>query len=162
DRVGNSATATASVSIDVTPPVVDVTLSPPPTSTGVYTTPVTAHFTCHDVLSGVTGCPADQIFSTPGEKQTASATVADRAGNIIQVVSPPFTIQTPAQLVDPDTLASRLLTATSVDAKAAVIRDIFRALNVASYRGEVNEPLVSDVRRDVFLFDFELQILAES
>ena len=93
DNAGNSASVTSvPVNLDRTPPSITVALSPSPTN-GIYTGPVTAHFTCADSLSGVASCSPDQVVTTAGANQTVTGTATDRAGNTASVTSEPFTIQ---------------------------------------------------------------------
>ncbi len=93
DRAGNARSITGPFfNIDQVAPTITVTLSPAPNSSGVYTSPVTAHFTCADAASGVASCPTDQPFTTAGSNLTATGTVNDRAGNVASITSDSFTI----------------------------------------------------------------------
>lgn len=87
DKAGNTATASVTLNIDRTLPSISVALTPPPPGSGWINTPVTAHFTCTDGGSGVTGCPADQVVSAEGGNQTVTGTTTDRAGNTAAVTS---------------------------------------------------------------------------
>lgn len=80
DGAGNTATASISLSIDKTAPLITVALSPAANSAGYRNTAVTARFTCSDGLSGVPTCPADRVFATDGT-YTVSGTATDKAGN---------------------------------------------------------------------------------
>ncbi len=94
DRAGNVGSATlTSIKIDRTRPTITVALTPAPNAAGIYTSAVTAHFTCADGGSGIATCPSDQIVTTPGVNQTVSGTTTDRAGNTATVTSNRFTIQ---------------------------------------------------------------------
>lgn len=96
DRAGNSfLLVSPSFSLDRAPPSVTVTLSPAPNAAGIYVTPVTAHFTCTDALSGVDVCPPDQSFTASGVDLVATGSASDRAANTATATSPPFTIQLP-------------------------------------------------------------------
>jgi IPT/TIG domain len=91
DHAGNSASVPSGlVNLDRTPPSITVALSPSATN-GVYTGPVTAHFTCTDSLSDVVSCSPDQVV-TAGANQMVTGTVTDRAGNTASVTSAPFTL----------------------------------------------------------------------
>jgi len=94
DLAGNTGSVLrGGINIDTTAPTIDVVLSPPPNSSGLYSSPVTAHFVCADSGSGITSCPLDEVFTTPGTEIVATGTVADWAGNTASVTSDPFTIQ---------------------------------------------------------------------
>ncbi len=89
DIAGNVATATAGpVNVDLTPPTITAAPDRAPDSGGVYSGPVTIHFTCSDALSGIAtgGCPADQVVSGDGTT-TVSGTATDRAGNTAAVTA---------------------------------------------------------------------------
>lgn len=90
-NAGGSATASVVLNIDTTAPTISVALAGN-LENGIYTGPVTAHFTCGDTLSGIVSCPPDQIVSTPGANQTVSGTATDSAGNSASATSAPFTI----------------------------------------------------------------------
>jgi hypothetical protein len=89
DKAGNTAADDAIVNIDKTPPTISVALARAANAFGWYNALVTATFDCTDqeALSGVAGCPPAQDF-LQGAHQTATAVVADAAGN----VSDPATI----------------------------------------------------------------------
>ena len=102
DRAGNrAATTTGPIRLDITPPSITVTLTPPPNTNGWNNAPVTAHFTCTDSGSGVANCPPDQIFAADGAGFTASGTATDLAGNSASITSAAINIDTaaPAALV---------------------------------------------------------------
>ena len=80
DRAGNSAEATATVSLDLSAPTITATLSEPPNAAGWHQRDVTVTFTCADDVSGVTACPTPQVVSMEGARQPVTATVTDRAG----------------------------------------------------------------------------------
>ncbi len=81
DNYGNSATVTASgINIDLTPPVINASVSPGPNGNGWNNSNVTVSFTCSDSLSGIDTCPADVTVSDEGTA-TVSRTVFDNAGN---------------------------------------------------------------------------------
>jgi large repetitive protein len=82
DNAGNSATDTATVSIDRTPPIISGTADRTANGNGWYADNVTVSFACTDqpALSGVKSCPASQAFGE-GKNQTASGTATDNAGN---------------------------------------------------------------------------------
>lgn len=93
DLAGNVGSVTRKgIHIDQTPPTITVALSPQPDASGVYTEPVTAHFTCKDKGSGIATCPPDRVISMEGANQTVSGKAVDRAGNSATVTSKPFTI----------------------------------------------------------------------
>lgn len=85
DKAGNSATTTATVNIDKTPPTITASVSPAPDARGIVTLPAggaaTVTFTCSDPLSGVASCPSAIQVSTPGLNQQVSGAAVDKAGN---------------------------------------------------------------------------------
>jgi hypothetical protein len=83
DVAGNSSTKTLSgINVDLTKPTITAAPDRAPDSGGIYTGPVTIHFTCTDALSGVApgACPADVVVSADGVT-TVSGSTSDRAGN---------------------------------------------------------------------------------
>jgi hypothetical protein len=82
DKAGNSASSSASVNIDFTPPTITATSFPASNSAGWNNTDVTVTFHCADTLSGVASCPGGTIVSTEGKNQIVQGTVSDKAGNL--------------------------------------------------------------------------------
>jgi hypothetical protein len=80
DNAGNSATNTATVSIDKTAPAISASADRPANGAGWYNDDVTVSYTCADALSGVDTCPAAKTL-TEGADQSASGTMSDAAGN---------------------------------------------------------------------------------
>jgi len=96
DKAGNSASTTATVNIDKTPPTISATVTPAPDAHGIVTLPsggpATITFTCADSLSGVASCPSAIQVTTLGANQQFSGTAADKAGNTASV-SVTFSVQ---------------------------------------------------------------------
>jgi hypothetical protein len=80
DNAGNSATDTANVSIDKTPPTISATASGTKNAAGWYKDDVTVTFSCADALSGTASCPAAKLLGE-GADQSAGGTATDAAGN---------------------------------------------------------------------------------
>jgi hypothetical protein len=80
DNAGNSATDTASVSIDRTAPKVTASASGNKNDAGWYKNDVTVSFSATDGLSGVASKSADKVLGE-GENQSASGSATDAAGN---------------------------------------------------------------------------------
>jgi Glucodextranase, domain B/Bacterial Ig-like domain len=78
---GNTATASAMINLDTTPPTITATTAPPPNAAGIYTSNVTVTFSCTDALSGIAICPPPQTVTTQGANQVISGTATDIAGN---------------------------------------------------------------------------------
>jgi hypothetical protein len=76
-----SASAKVGVNIDLTPPTITAAATSAPDAAGWYTGPVTIHFTCSDVLSGIATCPSDTVLNTAGTGQSVSGEAIDNAGN---------------------------------------------------------------------------------
>lgn len=81
DKAGNRATASISVNLDKTPPMISGTINPPPDASGWNTGKVTVNFTCSDSLSRVAKCPPPVAVTTEGANQLVTGTATDRAGN---------------------------------------------------------------------------------
>ncbi|GEM_PF-5686976 len=81
DNSGNTATATATVSIDKSAPTIIASVSQPTNAEGWTTAAVTVHYTCLDALSGVASCPNDVLADADGKDQTITRTATDKAGN---------------------------------------------------------------------------------
>jgi fibronectin type 3 domain-containing protein len=80
DNAGNSATNTAVVSIDKTPPTISASASGTKNPAGWYKDDVTVGFACADALSGTSSCSAPELLGE-GADQSASGTAIDAAGN---------------------------------------------------------------------------------
>src|SRR5438034_581927 len=81
DVAGNQATASVTLNIDKTPPVVDVAVSPAANGAGWNNGNATVTFTCTDATSGVARCPAPVTVTTEGAGQVISGAAVDVAGN---------------------------------------------------------------------------------
>ena len=96
DLAGNSASASATASLDSTPPVINGQTSASAPSSGWYRGPVSVSFTCTDALSGVAaGYPQGNTSinsDTPGSLVTG--TCRDQAGNVAATTSGPIRIDT--------------------------------------------------------------------
>lgn len=82
DTAGNTATDTATVSIDRTAPSITAEADRSPNGNGWYSDDVTVSFTCADqaALSGIATCPASRTLGQ-GADQSAAGTAVDVAGN---------------------------------------------------------------------------------
>jgi len=80
DNADNSASDTASVSIDKTAPIIHASRDPDANDFGWNNSDVTVSFTCFDALSGIAGCPA-AVTRGEGANQSADGTATDIAGN---------------------------------------------------------------------------------
>jgi hypothetical protein len=80
DNAGNTATDTASVSIDETRPSISAAPDRAPNANGWYAADVLVSFTCGDALSGVATCPAP-VTVHEGKAQSAAGAAFDVAGN---------------------------------------------------------------------------------
>jgi hypothetical protein len=100
DAAGQSASASTTLNIDLTPPVITATVVPSPNPGGIINaTSATVTFNCSDALSGVATCPSPVTTTTTG-LQTISGTAVDKAGNT-NSASIQFTLQPfpPLQIV---------------------------------------------------------------
>jgi hypothetical protein len=91
DNAGNSSFATISgISVDKTPPTISGAATTSANSAGWYNDNVTIRWSCSDRLSGIAGsCPSDDVIAGEGTALTASASVADMAGNVAAATSSP-------------------------------------------------------------------------
>jgi hypothetical protein len=80
DGAGNSASDSASVRIDKTPPTIAPTVVGTINPAGWYNADVTVTYSANDHPSGVVGTPTDDVLGE-GANQSAGATVTDAAGN---------------------------------------------------------------------------------
>jgi len=81
DTAGKTATASVTVSLDKTPPVITAVQSPAANANGWNNSNVTVTFTCSDALSGLAGtCPAAVTVTTEGTTPVTGS-VTDKAGN---------------------------------------------------------------------------------
>jgi RHS repeat-associated protein len=80
DSSGATATASVTLNIDLTPPVISATVSPVPNANGWINKTATVTFSCSDALSGVATCPAP-VTVAQGANQVISGTATDKAGN---------------------------------------------------------------------------------
>jgi len=101
DAAGNTATATAHVNIDETPPTITATPSPSPNNAGWNNTAVTVSFVCSDALSGIAVCPQPVMESASGANEMLSGTTQDLAGNTALAQ-----VQVNVELVPPTITAS--------------------------------------------------------
>ncbi|MGB8989446.1 MAG: Ig-like domain-containing protein [Candidatus Sulfotelmatobacter sp.] len=81
DQSGHTATASANLNIDLSPPTVTPVLSPAPNAAGWNNSNLTVSFQCKDSLSGVATCPAAVPVSNEGLNTVQSQPATDLAGN---------------------------------------------------------------------------------
>src|SRR2546430_1138598 len=80
DVAGNQSTASVTLNIDKTSPVVDVAVSPAPNGAGWNNGNATVTFTCTDATSGVARCPAPVTVTAEGAGQVISDAAVAVAG----------------------------------------------------------------------------------
>lgn len=81
DKAGNTASASLTLSIDKTPPVITATANPAPNANGWNNTDVTITYQCSDALSGVAFCPDPALVNTEGAGEQITQAATDRATN---------------------------------------------------------------------------------
>src|SRR3984885_6108558 len=81
DQSGQTATASAHLNIDLSPPTLTPALSPAPNVAGWNNSNLTVSFQCKDSLSGVASCPAPVPVNTEGLTTVQSQPATDLAGN---------------------------------------------------------------------------------
>jgi CSLREA domain-containing protein len=85
DLAGNTGSASYTVKVDKTAPIITAAATTAPNGAGWYNGNVTIQFTCTDAGSGIPAgaCPAIQTLSTEGASVSSTAqTVADVVGNL--------------------------------------------------------------------------------
>jgi hypothetical protein len=82
DNVGNAeAQKSQEIDIDGTPPTITGSRSLGANQNGWNNAPVTVHFDCSDVTSGIFNCTPDMTLSGEGSNQSVAGTAVDNAGN---------------------------------------------------------------------------------
>ena len=84
DFAGLSSTASLTVNIDTTAPVISYTLAPAANAAGWNNSEVTIDFSCSDALSDVASCPAGITLVTEGVALSTGVAVSDLAGNFTE------------------------------------------------------------------------------
>lgn len=117
DKAGNAATASATISLDKTPPTITSSASPAANTAGWNNTDVTVNFICSDALSGVAACAAAQTVNTQGANQIVSGSGTDVAGNVASATATINLDKTPPTLAisspsDGATVSAAALTVT--------------------------------------------------
>jgi hypothetical protein len=97
------------VQIDLTPPTISSSQSPPANAAGWNNSNVTVSFTCNDDFSGVASCTAPITVSTEGAGQIISGTATDKAGNTASTSRTINLDKTPPVLTMPALAPSYLL-----------------------------------------------------
>jgi hypothetical protein len=81
DQSGQTATASVTVNLDLTPPTVSATVSPSPNAAGWNNSNVTVSFQCTDSLSGIASCPPSISVTSQGVVVVTYQPATDVAGN---------------------------------------------------------------------------------
>jgi hypothetical protein len=97
------------VQIDLTPPTITSSQSPPANAAGWNNSNVTVSLTCNDDFSGVASCSAPINVSTEGAGQIISGTATDKAGNTASTSRTINLDKTPPVLTMPTLASSYLL-----------------------------------------------------
>ncbi len=98
DKANNSASASDTVNIDKTPPVIAATANPPANGAGWNNSSVTVNFACSDALSGVAACASPLTFTKEGFGQIATGNAVDVAGNTNSVTAKVSIDETPPSI----------------------------------------------------------------
>ncbi len=96
---GLEASAVQVVKIDMTAPRIVTSRAPAPNAAGWNNSEVTVTFKCEDNLSGVTGCPAMQLFNQEGAGFSTTGLATDVAGNQAQATVAGINIDRTAPMV---------------------------------------------------------------
>jgi hypothetical protein len=81
DLAANTATASLTVSLDMTPPTITGSINPPPDAGGYNSGPVTVTFNCADALSGIASCTFPVAVTGEVTGYPVTGTAVDIAGN---------------------------------------------------------------------------------
>jgi ankyrin repeat protein len=110
DKAGNvEAAHSLTTRIDLTPPAISSSQSPPANPAGWNNSNVTVSFSCSDALSGIDTCTAPIVVSTEGAGQVETGTAADKAGNTATTTRTINLDKTPPVLTMPTLAPSYLL-----------------------------------------------------
>ncbi|MCX2783661.1 PQQ-binding-like beta-propeller repeat protein [Microbulbifer thermotolerans] len=82
DIAGNSTELHSAISLDLTPPEIVTSISPPANAAGWHKTSVTLDYQCSDNLSGVADCPQKRVESREGRNREIAVSATDIAGNV--------------------------------------------------------------------------------
>ncbi|MBB3063166.1 thrombospondin type 3 repeat-containing protein [Microbulbifer rhizosphaerae] len=88
DLAQNTASVTASVSLDKAAPEMVASTAPEANAAGWHKSAVTFSYSCSDALSGVLSCPQERLLESEGRDQAVAATARDKAGNTVETVTP--------------------------------------------------------------------------
>lgn len=81
DTAAKETTATISITIDTTPPLISATVAPLPNAAGWNTTDPTVTFQCSDATSGMESCTAPVTVTQDGVRPVPGVAI-DKAGNV--------------------------------------------------------------------------------
>jgi hypothetical protein len=81
DKAGNTATATATVNVDLLAPEVTPTVEGTKNAAGWYRTTPTVRYDCKDTVSAVATCPVAKTVTAEGTDVSVAGTASDNAGN---------------------------------------------------------------------------------
>jgi hypothetical protein len=97
DNAGNTASTTATVNLDKTPPTINGSADRAANANGWYNAKVIVSFTCNDTLSGVAanGCSSSTTLND-GANQSVTGNAADVAGNTASTTVDGINIDTAA------------------------------------------------------------------
>jgi hypothetical protein len=150
---GLSASASATVKIDKTPPVTTANAVPDPNGKGWNNTSVTVSFNGIDDLSGIDFCTAPTTFTKEGAGQVASGVCFDNAGNVSAPATVTLSIdETPpvisglpgpgCTLWPPDGKLVQVATVTTTDALSGVAPGSFKVTGTSN---EPSDPANPDI-----------------
>ncbi|MDP9475915.1 MAG: N-acetylmuramoyl-L-alanine amidase, partial [Actinomycetota bacterium] len=81
DRAGNTASISATINLDKTPPAVKAEVVPAANENGWHKEDATVRFSATDALSGVEDVSPERTVAAKGEEQPVEGTATDMAGN---------------------------------------------------------------------------------
>jgi len=81
DNAGNQASASVTINLDISNPLLEIQTDSAANSLGWYRAPVNVNFNCQDVLSGVGTCSNAILVNVDGANQVVTGTAFDLAGN---------------------------------------------------------------------------------
>lgn len=123
DKAGNTATATATLSVDRSHPTITASQSPAPNANGWNKANVTVSFTCSDNTSGIQSCSSPVTLSSESATLSATGYATDNAGNNDFVTLSNIKIDKTAPTISGASMSSTLIITSANETLSANVSD---------------------------------------